>query len=448
MTDMDSGSSKNSRGVAAMTAIKVTKMVFKLETARGVRDISTTEQLLREHILSILTKNFRLFGFQPLDTPIIERYDVLSAKFAAGEESDAMNETYRLQDNGGRELALRFDLTVPLSRYIGMNRTIPLPFSRYQIGKVYRDAPVKKGRYREFTQCDADIVGTDSVIADATCINLALAVFNDLGLDVKIKVNNRKFLNTLLTSYGVTNITSVLTTIDKMDKIGKKGVLAELENKNTPNCQAIIDDLTREGSIREKLDYFAKHDVEDLEALFKLINNKSVEFDPTITRGLGYYTGTVFEVVDASGALSSSICAGGRYDRLINEYLEAAAISTNRLFPSVGISFGLDRMVVVLHQLKNETPVSSVNVLLISKNEDIAVMRYADTLRKAGISTAIDMSGKKIGKIFSQANENNVPFVGVVGEDEVAKNILTLKNLVTGEQEELSVEQTIQKVNL
>ncbi|MCF7799278.1 ATP phosphoribosyltransferase regulatory subunit, partial [Candidatus Woesearchaeota archaeon] len=150
---------------------------MELDTAKGTRDISPDEALLREQILSKMQTIFQRYGFMPLDTPLLERYDVLSAKFAAGVESDAMNEVYTLQDNGKRELGLRFDLTVPFARYVGMNRTLKMPFKRYQIGKVYRDAPIKLGRYREFTQCDVDIVGTTSLLAEATCINVALDVY-------------------------------------------------------------------------------------------------------------------------------------------------------------------------------------------------------------------------------------------------------------------------------
>lgn len=427
-------------------------MSFKLETARGVRDILPDEQLLREHVLAVLQKQFRLFGFQPLDTPVIERFDVLAAKFAAGEDSDAMSETYRLQDNGGRELALRFDLTVPLSRFVGMNRTMALPFSRYQIGTVYRDAPVRKGRYREFTQCDADIVGSDSLLAEVTCIQLALAVYKELGMDVCIRVNNRQFLNDLLSFYGVEDIPSVLIIIDKFDKIGQEGVLKLLQERSVARAQEIVDALFQGSTQDDRFTFFENLGMEQtglfqLKTLLSFFSEKEVTFQPYIARGLGYYTGTVFEV--DTPALDSSIAAGGRYDNLINDYLDAAGISSPRRYPSVGISFGLDRMVDVLQaQGFSSQNIAATRILLVSLDQDKTTINYAQELRAKNIPTAIDMSGKKLGKIFQYADQQGIPFVGVIGEEEVSSSTVSLKELSSGEQESLSLPLLIEKVSL
>jgi histidyl-tRNA synthetase len=334
-----------------------------------------------------------------------------------------------------------------------MNKNMQLPFARYQIGKVYRDAPVRKGRYREFTQCDADIVGTDSLLADATCIQLALSIYKELGLDVVIKINNRKFLNALLLSYGIDEkkAPTVLTTLDKLEKIGRDAVLAELEEKGVAKRQELLDDVTREGTTEEKIEYFRNRQcdgagIDELYELFSYLPQESVEFDPTIARGLGYYTGTVFEVIDATGGIDSSIGAGGRYDNLIDEYLKAAGIASNRKYPGVGFSFGLDRMVAVLQAMKKDKVTSPTQLLLVSMDTKELTMQVAMMLRRSGVATAVDMTGKKLSKVFAVADEQKIPFVGVIGENEKERNTITLKNLETGEQKELSVQEVITTV--
>ncbi|MFW6378845.1 MAG: histidine--tRNA ligase, partial [Nanoarchaeota archaeon] len=330
---------------------------MKLECARGVRDIDPQDQLIREKIITEFKTIFSRYGFIPLDTPIIERYDILSAKFAAGEESDAMSEVYTLKDNGNRELGLRFDLTLPLARYVGMNKNLKLPFKRYQIGKVYRDAPIKTGRYREFTQCDVDIVGTEDMLAEATCINVAIDAYKSVGIDVKIQVNNRSFLTSLMESNDIPaqKMDSLIMTLDKLDKIGVEGVIKESKEKGLDEdvVSKIIDLISVKGSNAEKLSFFRNmlpnnEGLQELEDLFGYFNNDDpIEFTPTLARGLGYYTGTVFEVVDMHGRLDSSIGGGGRYDNMIGNYLER-----KQDFPAVGISFGLDRIVDVIKKLQ------------------------------------------------------------------------------------------------
>lgn len=417
---------------------------MKLENARGVRDIDPKDQLLREYVVATLQTIFKRYGFEPLDTPILERYDVLSAKFAAGEESDAMSETYTLKDNGERELGLRFDLTVPLSRYIGMNPTVKLPFKRYQVGKVFRDAPVRKGRYREFTQMDIDIIGSKDMSSDATCILVALDIFDKLGINVEIRVNNRKLLWAILESNGIDedNAISVMLTLDKLDKIGKKGVLKELEEKNVGNREKILEQLSQQGSNKEKINYYlnTKCDVDglnDLQEVINLVNNDKVVFTPTLSRGFAYYTGTVFEIY--AKELDSAITAGGRYDNLIGAYLDG-----KKDFPAVGISFGLDRIVDVMKQVNKEEMQNETQLLVVpigkTKKEAFAL---AQEFRKANINTDFDMMNRNISKNLNNANQQGIPFVAIIGEDELKEKKLSLKNLQSGEEKKVTVKEAI-----
>ncbi|MFP4119078.1 MAG: histidine--tRNA ligase [Candidatus Woesearchaeota archaeon] len=434
---------------------------MKLELARGVRDINPEEQMLREEIKTKLISIFNKYGFVPLDTPILERYDVLSAKFAAGDESDAMQETYTLQDNGGRELGLRFDLTVPLARYVGMNRTLKMPFKRYQIGKVYRDAPVKLGRYREFTQCDVDIVGSKDMISDATCIMVAKDSYKEFGIDVRIKVNNRKFLIGLMESNDISQekANSLIMTIDKLDKIGVEGVLKEAQEKGFSEdvVKKIVDMISMKGSTSEKLKFFKNilpenEGLKELEELFSYFKGQEdiIEFSPILARGLGYYTATVYEIYDKEGRLDSAIGAGGRYDKMIGSYLSGNSErgTEDRQYPAVGISFGLDRIVDVLKKLElarsKKTRTTLFIVPLGTKQESFEI---AERFRQAGINTDIDMIGRGPSKNFKNANQQEIPYVAVIGEDELAENVISLKELATGTEEKMRVEEAIEKLS-
>ncbi|MGM5481670.1 MAG: histidine--tRNA ligase [Nanobdellota archaeon] len=426
---------------------------MKLELARGVQDINPSDQMLREEIKTTLIKIFNSYGFVPLDTPILERYDVLSAKFAAGEESDAMSETYTLTDNGGRELGLRFDLTVPLARYVGMNRTMKMPFKRYQIGKVYRDAPVKFGRYREFTQCDVDIVGSKDMLSDATCIMIAKDSYKAFGIDVKIMVNNRNFLIGLMEANDIPaqKADSLIMTIDKLDKIGVDGVLDEAREKgfDEDTVKKLIDLISMKGTTAEKISFFKNmlpenEGLNELEELFSYFKGQEdiIEFTPTLARGLSYYTGTVYEVYDKEGKLDSSIGAGGRYDKMISDYLDS-----EREYPAVGISFGLDRILDVLKKLgKAEEKKTRTKLFIVPLGTKQECFGMAEQFRQAGINTDIDMMGRGPSKNFKNADQQGILYVAIVGEDELAENVISLKELATGKEEKLSVEKAIQKL--
>lgn len=446
---------------------------MELDTAKGTRDIGGKEQLVREYVVSTVTQIFKKYGFTPLETPLIERRDVLAAKFAAGEDSDALKETYKLTDNGDRELALRFDLTVPLCRYVGMNRTMKMPFKRYQIGKAYRDAPVKVGRYREFTQIDCDIIGAKSYLADVTCLQIALDVYKALGLDVKIRINDRKLLTWLIKGFtGVddTKIDSIIISIDKLDKIGFDGVVEDLKSKgfdgnkfdsffdSVKKLDSFGDDSVKklkfieqysQSNFSSDLENSKKESLQTLFAVFNLINDERIVFDPFLARGLGYYTGIIFEVEDATGAFELSIGGGGRYDNIIGDFLESTGLNRDREYPAVGVSFGLDRIINTMQATDSlpEGMNSAVDVFIIPIGDAAdKCITLANTLRAEGIAVDIDLMGRNLSKNLTACNKQNIPFALIIGEDEIASKTYSFRNLKTGTEEKLSVEEVIKKL--
>ncbi|MBU1203678.1 MAG: histidine--tRNA ligase, partial [Nanoarchaeota archaeon] len=311
---------------------------MKLETAKGMRDIPPEEKILQQEVVDKIRGIFERYGFSPLETPVVERWDVLSSKYAGG--SEILKETFKFKDQGKRELGLKYDLTVPFARFIGMNPNLKLPFKRYQIEKVFRDGPIKLGRYREFWQCDVDIAGSSNILADAEIVNLIVDVFKELGLKVIVKVNNRKLLNSILDYVGVKKEKweDVIISIDKLEKIGAVGVKKELEEKNV------------DASIVKKLVWILKLEslgdiqkvigdcegIKELEELFGYVGSKNVIFDACLARGLSYYTGTVFEAFLKDSNIDSSVAGGGRYDEMIGNF-----VGGSRKIAAVGVSFGL-----------------------------------------------------------------------------------------------------------
>jgi histidyl-tRNA synthetase len=419
-----------------------------LETLKGMQDINPEDQILRQEIVATLQKTYEKYGFVPIDTPIIEKYEILSAKFAAGEESDAMSEVYKLKDNGKRELGLRFDLTVPLARYVGMNPVMKMPFKAYRIGKVYRDAPIKFGRYREFTQCDADIIGSKDMLSDVTCIQLALEVYSTLGIDIKIRVNNRKLYKAIVGYLGVKEekIVSAMMTLDKLDKLSIKDVQKELESKEiTLDVEKFLEVTTYDFKKLEKI-LPDNEGLKELKELFSYFEkNDKVIFEPKLARGLGYYTGTVFEI--ASTKLDSSIGAGGRYDDLIGSYLKPEKQKAEgSLFPAVGISFGLDRIVDVIKQLKKVETKTKVQLYVIPMGTKKESFKIASKFRDANINTDIDLMERNLDKNMKYAQGLNIPFIAVIGENEIKSKKVSLKDMNKREEYKVTIEEAIKLI--
>ncbi|MFW9905267.1 MAG: ATP phosphoribosyltransferase regulatory subunit, partial [Candidatus Thorarchaeota archaeon] len=323
-----------------------------LSLLKGTNDHLPEEQVLREKILDTIKEVFQLYGFRPLTTPILEKWEILSSKYAGGAE--ILKETYRLTDQGNRELGLRYDLSVPLSRLVGMNPRLKKPFKRYEIGPCFRDGPIKKGRYRVFIQCDADIIGVSSTLADAECLALAHHLFTKLGLEVYLEVNNRKLLTGILIAAGVPEplLNTAILSVDKLKKIGIDGVREELKSKNVPldAIDKIYTYFDYKGSYLEILaqlepritNEIGKEGIAELRELYYFLELFSIADEVkllySLARGLEIYTGTVFEAfLKEPGIINSSLCGGGRYDKIIGKFL-----GSEDQYPATGISFGLD----------------------------------------------------------------------------------------------------------
>jgi len=415
---------------------------MKIERAKGTWEVRPEQKLVRNRILNVLLKVFELYGFQPLETPTLQRLDVLASKYAGGAE--ILKETFKLNDQGNRDLALRYDLTVPLAIYVALNPNIKLPFKRYEIGKVFRDGPVSSERFREFWQCDVDTIGSGSMIADAEIINLASRVFNELKLKVKIKANNRKILDGLMDYCNIqeNDREAAILTIDKLEKIGTDSVKKELKEKGLEDIKIkkLINLISLKGKNKEKISKIKKvlnnnKGVEDIEELLKYA--PQAEFDPSLARGLAYYTGTVFEIFLRNSEIKSAVCSGGRYDKIIGNF-----IGNNQDYPAVGISFGLDRIEQALKF--DEKTTTKVYIIPIKQNKKAAEL--ANELRNNNINADIDLMNRGVSKNLDFANTLEIPYVIFIGEDEVKKKKFKLRNMKTGKEEMLKASEIIKKL--
>ena len=427
-------------------------------TLPGFMELLPQEQILFNGVKEKIQKTYEKFGFLPLDTPIIEDSNVLLAK--AGGETE--KQIYRF-NKGDNDLSLRFDLTVPLSKYVAKNyNELAFPFRRYQIGKVYRGERPQKGRFREFYQCDIDIIGDGQLsnLNDAELPAVIYNTFKELGFEkFTICINNRKILNGLFSSLNLKeNSPEILRIIDKLEKIGKENVICELQKINIDNnsIEKIMDFIGIQGTTDEKLqglkqlgieDEVFNQGLKDLEEVVKYIRLFNVpetnfKIDLTIARGLDYYTGTVYETFLDEYRSLGSVCSGGRYDNLAEYY-------TNQKLPGVGISIGLTRFfdqVYDLGLIKSEKK-SIADVLILTMCEDLEYStKIANILRENDISTQMYLENKKIKAQFKYADKLQVPYTIVVGEDEVNQNIVTLKNMQTGEQAQVSAEEAVKLI--
>ena len=420
-------------------------------TLPGFMELLPQEQILFNQIKDTIKNNYEKFGFLPLDTPIIEDSNVLLAK--AGGETE--KQIYRFT-KGDNDLSLRFDLTVPLAKYVAKNYgELSFPFRRYQIGKVYRGERPQKGRYRELYQCDIDIIGDGelSIINDAELPNVIYNTFKELGFgDFTICINNRKILNGLFESLGQKeNAGEILRIIDKIEKIGKEKVIKELEELGVEreNIEGIINFIEIDGTTDEKLlkldelgisnEVFMKG-LQELKEVVKYIRYFNVpednfKIDLTIARGLDYYTGTVYETFLDEYKSLGSICSGGRYENLAEYY-------TDKKLPGVGISIGLTRLFYQLNEIKliEAKKKSIADILIISMTDNFAyVAKVADKFRNEGKNVQIYYEDKKIKAQFKYADKLQIPYTIVIGDDEVNSGTYTIKNMVTGEQSQENI---------
>ena len=427
-------------------------------TLPGFMELLPKEQILFNKMKEKIQKSYEKFGFLPIDTPIIEMSDVLLAK--AGGETE--KQIYRFQ-KGDNDLALRFDLTVPLAKYVTeYYNDLSFPFRRYQIGKVYRGERPQKGRFREFYQCDIDIIGDGelSIINDAEMPAVIYSTIKDLGFeDFTICINNRKLLSGLFKELDLEEKSvDIMRIIDKIEKIGKENViecLKDLElNKN--QIDDIINFIEISGTTEEKINSLEKlnytneifnEGLEELKQVVKYVKvfgvpDSNFKVDLTIARGLDYYTGTVYETFLNEYRELGSVCSGGRYDNLAEYY-------TDKKLPGVGISIGLTRLFYKLNELNalKEEQNSIAKVLVVSMVEDNSkALKVATELRSENINAEVYLENKKIKAKFKYADRLAIQYVIVIGEDEIVNNTVTLKNMQTGEQETLKIEEVIEKI--
>ena len=428
------------------------KSKIEPRTLAGFMELMPNEQILFEQIKQKIEKTYQKFGFLPLDTPILELSEVLLAK--AGGETE--KQIYRFE-KGNTDISMRFDLTVPLAKYVAKNYgNLSFPFRRYQIGKVYRGERTQKGRFREFYQCDIDIIGDGelSVINDAELPSVIYNIFKELGFDdFTIRINNRKILNGLFESLNQKeNATEILRIIDKIEKIGKEAVIEELEKIEIPSdaINKIMDFIEIEGTTDEKLQKLNELNIKNeefekgLDELTQVVKyvrifgipEANFKVDLTIARGLDYYTGTVYETFLNQYRELGSVCSGGRYENLAEYY-------TDKQLPGVGISIGLTRLFYKLNELQliKAEKKSIAEVLVVPMVQDLTVpIQIATDLRKKGISTEVYLNDKKIKAKMKYADKLEIPYVIVVGEDEINSGIVKIKNMKTGEEKETSIQ--------
>lgn len=422
---------------------------MELQIPKGTRDFSPEEKILRDRVVNTLKEIFELYGFAPLDTPILERYDVLASKYAGGAE--ILKETFRLKDQGNRELGLRYDLTVPMCRYIAMNPTIKMPFKRYQTGEVFRDGPVASARYRQFTQCDVDVIGASSMAADAEIIALIYAAFCRFSMEVNIKVNSRKLLNDILDYCGIEKgkQESAILSIDKLEKLGVNVVKNELKEQkiDSGKTDMIIGILSIKGSNNEKISQLKKilknsEGLNEIGQLMDYLKNLKLEvdFDVSMARGLAYYTGTVIEAFLNNSGVKSAVCAGGRYDNMIGAFLGKGN------FPAVGVAFGVDRIYDAILEKQETKQKTNTQVYIIPIKTLNESMKIAQQLRDAGINTDIDQMERGPSRNLEYANSLGIPYVVFVGKKELDENKLKLRDMKSGKEEMMGFKEIVKRL--
>ncbi len=434
----------------------------KPRTLSGFMELLPRRQMQMERMMDILRNTFALYGFTPLDTPLVESADVLLAK--GGGETE--KQIYRVS-KGDNDLALRFDLTVPLAKYVALYYSqLTFPFRRYQIGKVYRGERAQRGRFREFYQADIDIIGDGKldILNEAEIPAIIYRAFSSLGLRrFQIRVNNRKILNGFYAMLGLSGVSDeILRTVDKLDKIGQDQVQKLLtgEEMNVPEEKAseILRFISIQGDNDEVLSeldrYRGKNEIfdqglEELEAVTRNLTAFGVpeEFfrvDLSIARGLDYYTGTVYETAMLDHPEVGSICSGGRYDNLAEYYID-------RQLPGVGISIGLTRLFFVLEEqgmLNDDLLTAPADVLVLPMTENLSVaVTVATALRDAGVRTQIYTEDKKFKQKLSYADKLGIPYVLLLGPDELAAGKVSLKDMATGEQLLVTQEEAVTRVS-
>lgn len=421
---------------------------------KGFRDFLPQDEIFRSDLIEKLTKTFRSYGFVPIDTPVLEYTEILLRK-SNGETEKQM---FRFEDNGGRDVAMRFDLTVPFARFTAQHKEeLYFPFKRYHISKVWRGEKPQAGRYREFVQCDFDTVGSDSAVSDFETLSLMKAALSAIGVDeIKIHVNHRGIFNRFLKKLGLSEKSEdILRAVDKIAKVGEEKVSAELEEitGSADSSAKIIDYIKPLSSFEETLSHIEElaggedEDSKRMKTIFSMMKAAGIEgtymLDPAITRGLDYYTGIVYETFLEKLPSIGSVCSGGRYDNLAGLYMKEK-------LPGVGSSIGLDRLIAGLSELGITNAKGSyldVEIFNTDENLNVQYQEVAAKLRKEGISVEVFPDTVKINKQYSVTDKKQIPWGIMLSSNSETANIITLKNLKTREIfESISIEDAARKI--
>lgn len=421
---------------------------MELKNLKGTEDFLFSDQIVRNKVMDTLKTNFEKYGYMPIETPILNYYDLLSLKYDDNDE--ILNEIYRLTDQGNRDIGLRYDLTVPFCKVVGMQKELRLPFRRYEIGKVFRNGPVKLGRTREFYQCDVDVVGIDGRLIETEQIVMAIEIFKSLGIDINVLYNNRKLMNGLLIEAGIQKPTfTVIGILDKLDKVDKTTIY-EMFEKEKINKTIVDNIFSIFGKTLEEYNNIYVNTTnqllkEGLEELNEVTNNlkklnyeNNIVFDSYLSRGLEIYTGIVFEFRDKLKRLTNSLGAGGRYDKIITNF-----INDGNTYPAVGLSFGLEPIYVIL---KNEESKPLIDYYIIPMETELECLTLAQKIRNKNKKVLVEMNKRKIKKSFDYANKENIPYVIVLGENEIKENKVTIKNMKESTQETIELEEFLRRI--
>jgi histidyl-tRNA synthetase len=433
-------------------------MSEKFQTPKGTRDFLPEEMIKRDYIIDILKKTFENFGFDPFETPAFENFELLARKGGGGDT--IKDQIYYFKDKSDRELGLRFDLTVPMTRVVANNPQLPKPFKRYCIGRVWRYEEIRKDRFREFWQCDVDTVGSDSMQADAEILAVAVKALENLGFKkFVINLNNRKILSGLIELIQVPKEKrfDIFRAIDKLDKFGKESVKDELKTIGLSDEQIskLLKFVTLEGKPKsvledgERILKQTKIGLEGLKELKEIVDiSKNYGFydriviDFSLARGLDYYTGPIFEVIDTSGKNIGSLAGGGRYDELIELF-------GGRPTSATGISLGIERVTEVMNQEKMfDLPKTKVKVFVVNVNDRVKdeTIKVTEKLRENNIPCQVDLMNRNLVKQLQYADSLGIPYAVIIGPEEIKKKIVKFRDMKKRKEVGMKLEDVIRKL--
>ncbi len=416
---------------------------MEIKNVKGGYDFLPKEENLRNYIKGTLIEVFKKYGYDAIETPILCYEDCLVDKY--DDNNDLVKEIYRIKDQGGRKLGLRYDLTVPFAKFVALNKNVlSFPFKRYEISKVFRDGPVKVGRDREFTQCDVDVVGLSGQVIEAELLQMYQDAFTKLGIDITIKYNSRNLIIGLIIESGINKeyLNEVITIIDKVDKMRMDEINAMLSEFNVTSNESLklfsylklsIEELVEE--FKNSSNEYIIKGINEINNLYELIKDTDLEsvckFTPNLVRGQNYYTGNVFEVYEKNLKIRGSIGGGGRYDKMITDF-----ISDGESYPCVGVSFGLTSIYELLKE--KELIDSSVDLFIIPMGTNKECLKLANTFRNNGFNVLLEMNDRKIAKSMKYADKNNIKYTIIYGEDEAVNKSFKIKNMQNGRSMEIN----------